>query len=186
MGVRFACVFAATRHFDPRFSFPTEPATRETRVFFTDRFPAADSNSSIAGALTDCSSLTPSLSLKAETRVCGMLCSVFFFSVRPTLTRKCWHQKHQVCAAFQNSGILPLLFLNAMFRGNPEMLTRGIAYVRCAKGLPQSRSCRLPCRILPCGPRGSTNCVRPVHTLRLCCEIKQCFLLVLSCFGAWC
>lgn len=37
----------------------------------------------------------------------------------------------QVCAAFQNSGILPLIFLNAMFRGRPELLTRGVAYVRC-------------------------------------------------------
>ena len=38
----------------------------------------------------------------------------------------------QVCGAFQNSGILPLIFLNAMFRGNPELLTRGVAYVRYA------------------------------------------------------
>eukprot|EP00903_Cladosiphon_okamuranus_P017870 g16445.t1 len=35
----------------------------------------------------------------------------------------------KVCAAFQNSGILPLIFLNAMFRGSPELLTRGVAYV---------------------------------------------------------
>ncbi|CAN0250926.1 unnamed protein product, partial [Laminaria digitata] len=35
----------------------------------------------------------------------------------------------RVCGAFQNSGILPLIFLNAMFRGSPELLTRGVAYV---------------------------------------------------------
>ncbi|CAM9548040.1 unnamed protein product, partial [Hapterophycus canaliculatus] len=35
----------------------------------------------------------------------------------------------KVCGTFQNSGILPLIFLNAMFRGNPELLSRGVAYV---------------------------------------------------------
>eukprot|EP00752_Nemacystus_decipiens_P012493 g11065.t1 len=35
----------------------------------------------------------------------------------------------RVCASFQNSGILPLIFVNAMFRGSPELLTRGVAYV---------------------------------------------------------
>ncbi|CAN0514629.1 unnamed protein product [Ectocarpus sp. 12 AP-2014] len=34
----------------------------------------------------------------------------------------------KVCMAFQNSGILPLIFLNAMFRGSPELLSRGVAY----------------------------------------------------------
>lgn len=41
------------------------------------------------------------------------------------------HNQTQVCGAFQNSGILPLIFLNAMFRGSPELLSRGVAYVRC-------------------------------------------------------
>ncbi|CAN0264600.1 unnamed protein product [Ascophyllum nodosum] len=35
----------------------------------------------------------------------------------------------KVCGSFQNSGILPLIFINALFRGSPEQLTRGIAYV---------------------------------------------------------
>lgn len=50
----------------------------------------------------------------------------------PNLQR---HDEVQVCAAFQNSGILPLIFLNAMFRGSPELLTRGVAYVRCVMRL---------------------------------------------------
>ncbi|CAN0264660.1 unnamed protein product [Ascophyllum nodosum] len=35
----------------------------------------------------------------------------------------------KVCGYFQNSAILPLIFINALFRGSPERLTRGIAYV---------------------------------------------------------
>ncbi|CAM9338553.1 unnamed protein product [Scytosiphon promiscuus] len=38
-------------------------------------------------------------------------------------------RKAKVCGSFQNSGILPLIFINAMFRGNPELLSRGVAYV---------------------------------------------------------
>lgn len=37
----------------------------------------------------------------------------------------------KVCSGFQNSGILPLLFLNALLRSNPDpaILARGVAYV---------------------------------------------------------
>ncbi|CAN0412123.1 unnamed protein product, partial [Discosporangium mesarthrocarpum] len=38
----------------------------------------------------------------------------------------------KICSTFQNSGILPLLFLNALFRNSPDpgQLSTGISYVR--------------------------------------------------------